>query len=174
MNAWFTQTFLPSLFERIGANKALWLSQKQTAICTKYMEQHIATVQLDVVSTGRHNFYTCKWQGRNVTLDYSKKNACGCIKFSFTEEEIAIYQQEHEKEEKAKKIEFYRSMKASRPEKYAKRLKEQREKVNRYKEDIAYALADKSYDSEEERAEDIDFYNEKINELIEKIKIMTA
>ena len=30
---WFYDTFLPSLLERAGTNKGMWLSRKQTAIC---------------------------------------------------------------------------------------------------------------------------------------------
>lgn len=31
--SWFYDTFLPSLLERAGTNKGMWLSRKQTAIC---------------------------------------------------------------------------------------------------------------------------------------------
>lgn len=37
---WFYDTFLPSLLERAGTNKGMWLSRKQTAICIEKMEKH--------------------------------------------------------------------------------------------------------------------------------------
>lgn len=42
--SWFDDTFLPSLFERFG-RETHWLTRKQTAICTRYMERH--TVMVD-------------------------------------------------------------------------------------------------------------------------------
>ena len=42
--SWFYDTFLPSLLERAGTNKGMWLSRKQTAICIEKMEQHTTMV----------------------------------------------------------------------------------------------------------------------------------
>lgn len=36
---WFEDTFLKSIFEKQGENVGRWLSAKQTAICTQYMER---------------------------------------------------------------------------------------------------------------------------------------
>ena len=41
---WFYDTFLPSLLERAGTNKGMWLSRKQTAICIEKMEKHTTMV----------------------------------------------------------------------------------------------------------------------------------
>lgn len=80
---WFDTTFLPSLFEKAGVGKFLWLSQKQTAVCVKYMEQHTVCLRDEVGNICRHLNYTCTWQDRDVILSYSKLNGCGAISFGF-------------------------------------------------------------------------------------------
>lgn len=104
MNKWFEETFLPSLFERVGtSDKGRWLSQKQTGVCCRNMELHSCAVQCDPLECYRHDDYYCKWRGREVWLFYSRKNFCGCIRFGLTEEENAALRAEREAEEKAQK-----------------------------------------------------------------------
>lgn len=78
---WFYDTFLPSLLERAGTNKGMWLSRKQTAICIEKMEKHTTMVAQFQGDYYRHNYYTLEWSGRKVFLNYSKLNGCGQITF---------------------------------------------------------------------------------------------
>lgn len=101
---WFYDTFLPSLFARAGAEKGMWLSKKQTDVCTRYMEKHSvlhAQFQGDYTT---HLYYTCKWGERDVHLSYSKLNGCGKITFSFDnaerEESTRAAQEERERIER--------------------------------------------------------------------------
>lgn len=85
--SWFTNEFLPSLFSRAGTGHGIWLSRKQTAICTKYMERHTVREAVFQGDYQNHDYYTIEWNGRNVRLNYSKLNGCGNIVFSMNQEE---------------------------------------------------------------------------------------
>ena len=102
--AWFYETFLPSLFERAGAEKGMWLSQKQTAVCTKYMEKHSVRTDEFFGDRNTHLYYTAKWGERDVQLSYSKLNGCGMITFSYNkaerEEATRAAQEERERIER--------------------------------------------------------------------------
>lgn len=80
---WFENTFLKSIFEKQGENVGRWLSAKQTAICTQYMERQTVAYS-DGFDTFTHNNYYYSWNGYQVTLFYSKKNSCGKITFTAT------------------------------------------------------------------------------------------
>lgn len=54
---WFYDTFLPSLLERAGTNKGMWLSRKQTAICIEKMEKHTTMVAQFQGDYYRHNYH---------------------------------------------------------------------------------------------------------------------
>lgn len=98
MNKWFSETFLPSLFERAGTKHSLWLTQKQTAVCVGNMEKHITkTLEFQGVCTS-HLWFSCEWDGRSVRLNYSKLNKCGTIEFSFSQDELAANREENKKE----------------------------------------------------------------------------
>ena len=90
--SWFYSTFLPSLFDRAGVNAPMWLSRKQTDVCTRYMAKEACVVR-DCTgdAAGTHLSYTTTWAGRSVRLEYSKRNGCGAIVFSATatEQELA-------------------------------------------------------------------------------------
>ena len=90
---WFEDTFLPSLLNRAGVNREMWLSRKQTAICTENM---VPSSWLDDEGF-RHTVYTTVYKGRKVTMQYSKKNGCGQIIFGTTEEEQKDAMQEYRK-----------------------------------------------------------------------------
>ena len=102
--AWFYETFLPSLFERAGAEKGMWLSQKQTTVCTQYMEKHSVRTDDFFGDRNTHLYYTAKWGERDVQLSYSKLNGCGMITFSFDnaerEEATKAAQEERERIER--------------------------------------------------------------------------
>lgn len=80
---WFEDTFLKSIFEKQGENVGRWLSAKQTAICTQYMERE-AIAYSDGFNTFTHDNYSYSWKGYQVKLFYSKKNSCGKITFTAT------------------------------------------------------------------------------------------
>ena len=85
--AWFYETFLPSLFARAGAEKGMWLSRRQTEVCTQYMEKHTVRNEDFYGDRTTHLYYTAKWGERDVRLSYSKLNGCGMITFSYNKEE---------------------------------------------------------------------------------------
>lgn len=126
--AWFYETFLPSLFERAGTNKSLWLTQKQTAVCIRYMERHSVRTDDFFGDRNAHIYYTCKWGERDVQLSYSKLNGCGMITFSFdsAEREEATKAAQEERE----RIERERIERAKRhPERLAKIIAELKTKL---------------------------------------------
>ena len=150
--AWFYDTFLPSLFARAGAEKGMWLSQRHTAVCTKYMEKHTARNEEFYGEYTKHLYYTCKWGERDVQLSYSKLNGCGMIRFSFDnaerEESTKAAQEERER------IERERIERAKRhPERLAKIIadltKSLENAIADYDDDIADGLEDRlAYDLE--------------------------
>lgn len=117
--AWFTDTFLPSIFSRAGVNKSLWLSQKQTAICCKYMVEHRAR---DYENGWTRLYYTAEWDGRKIHMSYSKLNGCGMISFSQNDAETAeqekINAAERETREKERAARLFRK----HPEKWQARI----------------------------------------------------
>ena len=92
---WFEDTFLPSIFNRCH-DRALWLTTKQTAVCTQNMDKITCRVQ-----DGTHLNFTTTWNGRFVHLWYSKLNQCGKITFGPTEAEKAQANLTHAEEKKA-------------------------------------------------------------------------
>lgn len=80
---WFEDTFLKSIFEKQREGVGRWLSAKQTAICTQYMERQTVSYS-DGFDTFTHSNYNNSWNGYQVTLFYSKKNSCGKITFTAT------------------------------------------------------------------------------------------
>ena len=121
--AWFYDTFLPSIFDRAGTNKGMWLTQKQTAVCTRYMERHSVRTDDFFGDRNTHLYYTAKWGERDVHLSYSKLNGCGMITFSFdnAEREEATRAAQEERE----RIDRERIERAKRhPERLAKIIAE--------------------------------------------------
>lgn len=127
--SWFYDTFLPSLLERAGTNKGMWLSRKQTAICIEKMELHTVMVPQFQGDYCRHNYYTLEWNGRHISLNYSKMNGCGQITFGFTAAEAEESKRRHEEEkrqETAERMERKRKWavwaRENAPEKLARRI----------------------------------------------------
>lgn len=140
---WFYETFLPSLFERAGTNKSLWLSQKQTAVCTKYMEKHSVRTDDFFGDRNAHIYYACKWGERDVQLSYSKLNGCGMITFSFDsaerEEATRAAQEDRERIERERVARIKRH-----PERLAKIIEDLNAKLERaiefYEDDVVDGL----------------------------------
>lgn len=161
MSKWFVETFLPSLFARCGAEKNLWLSVKQTNICLDNMDRHTSSYQGDQIGTQyHHNWYSCMWDGRKVTLDYSKLNGCGCIKFGFNAEEM---------EENRIRAEAERASQAAAHIAFIKRKPERLErKLRNIDNAIAQhqkALNDELENPDEDSEDYITYYREQIEKL---------
>lgn len=142
VNKWFEQVFLPSIFEKTGVNKPFWLSVKQTEICAENMTVH-STVY-DGTGYGimyNHNYYTCDWNGRKVTLEYSKKNGCGCIKFSMNSEELENHRIEVEAEKIRIKMETVERTKRN-PERLAWKIADLTEDIKKLQATYEADLAD--------------------------------
>lgn len=147
--SWFYDTFLPSLLERAGTNKGLWLSRKQTAICIERMEQHTVRTPQFQGDYCSHNYYTMEWNGRHVNLNYSKLNGCGQITFGFTAAEAEEASRRHAEEarrETAERMERKRKWtvwaRENAPEKLAQRTARYQSKVDDLKEAIEDILED--------------------------------
>lgn len=163
MNKWFNDVFLPSIFERCGACKSLWLSQKQTAVCVDNMQKRVCT-ESDGVYTYRHYNFVCEWRGRSVVLSYSKKNGCGSISFGMSEEERK--QAEKEREEEKKQLELKTIERAKkRPE----RLKKIIESLQKKQDDLLFEL---SFD--DNTNDDIEFFTKELNECRRLLALYTA
>lgn len=123
MNKWFSDIFLQSIFDQCGGpGRGKWLSQKQTAVCVSNMEQK--TMRFDADGYGTmctHLYYTAKWKGRNVTLQYSKKNSCGRIEFGPNTAEAAEAEQARSMERARIKAESAERAKRN-PERLALRI----------------------------------------------------
>lgn len=74
---WFSTVFLPSLFDKSGEGRGVWLTAKQTTICLENMKQHTTRDEWGE----RHTFATYNWNGRALLLSYSHKNGCGKLLF---------------------------------------------------------------------------------------------
>lgn len=154
--SWFYDTFLPSLLERAGTNKGMWLSRKQTAICIERMEVHTMMVPQFQGDYCRHNYYTLEWNGRHVNLNYSKLNGCGQITFGFTaaEAEEATRRRAEEKRQEAeeymeRKRKWAEWARENAPEKLEQRIHRHRAKIA----DLQEALKDILEDLAESEAE---------------------
>ena len=140
---WFYDTFLPSLLDRAGTNKGMWLSRKQTAICVEKMEQHTVMVPQFQGDYCRHNYYTLEWNGRHVSLNYSKLNGCGQITFGFTAaeaEEASRRRTEDERREAEEHMKRKREWAAwareNAPEKLTRRIARYQAKISDLREAV--------------------------------------
>ena len=166
MSKWFYNTFLPSIFERCGAGKNMWLSGKQTAICIDNMERH--TVRFDSDGYGtmwNHENYTCEWNGRSVFLSYSKKNGCGCVEFGFSAEEISVMKAEYEAEKAIIKSDRIKRTKQN-PERLAKKIASLNKEIRGWQEEYELDMAD---GETEQAKQDLD----KIAELKAELSLYT-
>lgn len=162
--SWFDDTFLPSLFERFG-RETRWLTRKQTAICTRYMEQHTVMVG-QLGDRMRHHYYTREWRGRTVTLNYSKLNGCGTISFGSTEQERIELAERQEVEKRERELRSLRRLRDKYMDRFLKQLETARNTVQ-YWEDT---IKEDQVDPEMEKCLPRD--RELLAEALEKVKIM--
>lgn len=133
---WFEEVFLPSLFDKAGINHAMWLSRKQTAICTENMTAESCMDELGY----RHTSYKTTYNGREVSMQYSKKNGCGQITFGATEEEVKESMQEYNKRRIERVKNSAKVMLERRSERVPKRLAE----LQRLIDSVLFALEDET------------------------------
>lgn len=138
---WFKNTFLQSLFDRIGTGKDRWLTVKQTAICTQYMEKNTITFS-DGFASYNHDNYVIEWNGRQVYLSYSKKNGCGLISFGLNEDEKA----ENSRKTELERIEIIRERAARTYRRNPERYQEHIRKLSRRIEEIKQTIEEEKED----------------------------
>lgn len=164
MKKWFTETFLPSLFERAGTNRSMWLTQRQTAVCVENMEKHVTkTPEFQGVSTS-HLWFSCEWNGRAVRLNYSKLNKCGTIEFSFSAEELAANKEKNKKERERLENESIERLKRH-PERLKKTVDILEKEIEVYKIKLSW---------DDNEPEDIEFYVKKMSEAKAKLAKLTT
>lgn len=161
-NKWFEDVFLRSIFDRIG-HEIRWLTAKQTAICTQYMEKQ--TVRLET-ATGycNHYNYTYSWNGRDVFLCYSSKNGCGTIQFGLNSEEQEQARIQNESEKRQKIIERARRNLERHPEKYFQRIEALKAKIEDYLEEIKISI-------EENDTNGIENFEKYVKEMKEELEL---
>lgn len=166
---WFNETFLPSIFEKVGAGKSKWLTARQTMICTENMQKSTVRYDADGYGTMRnHDNYSGKWNGRDVQLSYSKKNGCGCIEFGYNAEEIEVMRIANEAEKKRFKAECIERTKR-KPERLAKKISTLTSKIESLK---ASWQADR--DEDDCDAEDDAWYASEIAKLENELALYVA
>lgn len=158
MGNWFDTVFLPSLYSRSGTTSNLWLSQKQTTICCENMAKSSIRYDAGCGEMYSHNTYRCEWDGREVTLEYSKKNGCGCIRFGKNVDEIKIASAEHAIEKNRIESEKIRRIK-SNPARLEKMVTNLKTEIANREESLRDAIEDG------EKSEYIKIDAEKITEL---------
>ena len=132
---WFKNTFLQSLFDRIGTDKDIWLTVNQTAICTRYMGKNTITFSNGFTNCNHDNYFI-EWNGRQVYLSYSKKNGCGLISFGLTDDEKA----ENSRKAELERIEIIRERAARtyrrNPERYQEHIRNLSRRIDEIKQTI--------------------------------------
>lgn len=116
---WFDDTFLPSLFERAGSKRMLWITYKQYNVCKNHMTSErysIDTPLYGVFASGFRLQYL--WNGRRVTV-YQAPNGAAQIYFGQDEAEKTAMDKRCE----YKKMAFIAELRRRHPNKYKEKLK---------------------------------------------------
>ena len=164
MKSWFFETLLPSLFERIGPGKSMWLTQKQTAVCVENMEKHVVrTLEFQGYSSA-HLWFSCEWNGRSVRLNYSKLNNCGTIEFSFSQDELAANREENKKERERLENESIARIKRN-PERLKKTVEILEKEIEVFEDKLSW---------DDNEPDDIEFYVKKMSEAKAKLAKLTT
>lgn len=164
MSKWFIETFMPSVFERAGTGKSIWLTAKQTRICIENMEQHATRYDTDGYGDRFYNhlWYTVTWNGREVIMDYSKINGCGSIRFGYTEAESA--EADRQNQENRKALELHRVQR--HPERYLEKLEKLRQELR----EIRQWIAENPTEADEIDEEEARILSEEIKDLKKKME----
>jgi hypothetical protein len=134
MNKWFSEVFLPSLFERTTPDAPIYLTERQTETCERNMKatQH-------KTDYGYKTVLECEWNGRRVAMHYYGKYRT--LIFGLTENEKLERVNRRCEKEISRKIERF--------QKHPKKIPAEIEKINR---EIDSAIAD-----EDEPGEDAEY-----------------
>lgn len=160
-NKWFDDTFLPSIFGGIGVNREKWLTAKQTAICTQYMQRHTAQIET-ADGHQNHDNYTYTWNEREVWLSYSKKNGCGTIWFGYNAEEQAKADEQNRINRLNQIAESARIRLKKHPDKYAKRVEKLKNEISYWQDEIDESVSEGDLDGIENIQAHIDELQEKL------------
>lgn len=166
---WFSETFLQSIFETVGAGKQKWLTARQTMICTDNMQK--TTVRYDSDGYGTmhsHDNYACKWNGRDVKLFYSKRNGCGRIEFGYNAEEIQTMRIASDAEKEKEKTHRIERIKAN-PERLEKCILTIKTKIDILTDNWQAAKDDNDCD-----AEDDAWYSAEVEKLETELALYTS
>ena len=167
MNEWFASVFLPAIFERCKPGEHKWLTQKQTAVCCRYMQRQQMRYTADRFGAEHtHERFFCTWQGRKVTLEYSRKNGCGCIQFGLNGAEVAARQAEHEAEK--------RRIQANRVERIKRNPERLAQTIAALNRDIQGWLEKYALDVQDGEAEGATFCRERITALEAELALYMA
>ena len=143
MTRWFSDTFLPSIFQRAELNKGVWLSQKQTKICVDNMERHNVHY-LDEYGVGCNRlYYDCKWQGRDVYLQYSKLNGCGMIFFGMNATEIEEQERKNQEERDDNEIKRLQRRYERHKDKFISDMRDLQKNIAEVKEELEEEQAER-------------------------------
>jgi hypothetical protein len=118
MTKWFEEAFLPSLFQRTGINSGLWLTQRQTAICAENMICHSVRDRDTFGDMCSRLYYDCRWNGREVMMQYSKLNGCGMISFGMDAAETQEQERKNQQERDSNEIKHLKRRFERHPEKF--------------------------------------------------------
>lgn len=161
-NKWFDNVFLKSLFECIGTNNVRWLTAKQTAVCIQYMECKTVRIKNAYDEYYVHDNYMYVWDGRSVSLSYSKKNGCGTIQFGLNAEEKAQVVQANSIKKKDKIREKAQRKFELHPEQYVERIKKMKLKIVDYQNEIDECIKENDTDGLENLIEFVDEMKEEL------------
>ena len=134
MSKWFNDIFLPSLFDRAGANNPIWLTAKQTAVCTANMKKNDVRYHSQF-GFESHSFFTAEWNGRKVRLDFSKLNGCGTIFFSLNESEQEEASKKAKEHNEQRRVERLRVMFTKHPQRFNEKLEKLQRELEEMKAD---------------------------------------
>ena len=137
MTRWFQETFLQSLFQRAGTSKGLWLSQKQTVICVENMTRHSVRNRDKFGDMFSRLYYDCRWNGREVMMQYSKLNGCGMISFGLTEAEKQAQERKNQIERETHEIRRLQRRFERHPEKFEEDLQALSEEIDDTESELA-------------------------------------
>jgi len=138
---WFEDVFLADVFSRAGVNNGVWLSRKQTQICIMHMREH-QSFPASIDGQYRHIYYTCHYDGRDVRLDYSKANGCGCIKLGYSNAELRAAKKRSMDEEQRQYDELIRFLAEKRPDRLDKKISGLFDRIQEWEEEIQYCIED--------------------------------
>jgi len=157
---WFDDVFLHSLYSITGHSEK-WLTAKQTAVCTQYMERRTARIE---TATGynNHDNYVYNWDGREVILSYSKKNGCGVIWFGLNAEEQDQARIDNESNRLKQIAESAMRRLKLHPNKYAEHLEKMKIEITRCQYEIDESVAEGDLDGIESIQNHIDKLQEKL------------